>query len=150
LHSPVYINATSTPHQKNRNTKHKPAVAGSEGGGSRIPQQKYTRINAWRQYGRPLTTPRYAHPEVLANIVSYLLPIVVPNDAMRVRHDLSLPDQWPTFKDDDFVELLSLRLVHVHDDDPGFRLDPCGKVILYKGLANDLECVQVCAMVTPI
>ena len=69
---------------------------------------------------------------------------------MRVSDYLSIADHWPAFKDNDFVELLSLRFVHVHDHDPRLWSDTRCEMALYEGLANDFKCVQVCTIVTPI
>jgi hypothetical protein len=69
---------------------------------------------------------------------------------MGVRDDFPLHDHWPAFKDDDFIELFTLRLVHVHNHDASLRPKACREVFLYEGLADDFKGVPVCAIVAPV
>lgn len=65
---------------------------------------------------------RHAHAEILASLRHRPRADIAAHNAIRVADDLALVALRPSFEDDNLIELLALRLVHVHHDDTRLRL----------------------------
>jgi hypothetical protein len=72
---------------------------------------------------------RDADPEVLAGLIVNFVSRVAAHDPVEIRNDLALLKARPSFEDDDLVELLTLRLVHVHHDDTCLWLGVRGEML---------------------
>lgn len=101
--------------------------------------QKNTRVDLGCEDSRAALRARDTDAQVLSRLTKILVSRIAAHDPVWIGYNLPFNNDGPTLENDDFVKLLPLRFVHVHDNDASFGSPSRGKVLLHKSAADNFK-----------
>ena len=116
----------------------------------RLLDQQDAGVSLRCEKGRSLFGPGDAYPEILASLVIDIDSQVTSNNPIGIGGYCCIPVAWPSFENNDLIELLSFRLVHVHHDNAGFRLCVGREMLLNERLPHNLQRIWIVRSVSPV